>query len=228
MSSSLDLQRSGWYPVLASKFLPIGTVEQTSLHEQDLALWRSADGAVHAWENRCPHRSVRLSIGVVREDQLVCRYHGWSFDGDGRCTCIPANPELAPPSAACVRTFAAIERHGLVWASLAPDDPEPPVLDSELVYARSFSLAIDASTVFQMARDDGMVVPGSCMVPSSGDEQTLGACTLLLQPETPMHCTVHLLCLPEHRQQAVAWFKSVRSQWLVTAREPSVKEVINA
>ncbi|QXC63574.1 Rieske 2Fe-2S domain-containing protein [Aquihabitans sp. G128] len=58
------------------------------------------DGAVVAFEDRCPHRLAPLSIGSVDADLgLRCGYHGWTFAADGGCTSIPALGEGGAPPA---------------------------------------------------------------------------------------------------------------------------------
>ncbi|HEY8524031.1 MAG TPA: aromatic ring-hydroxylating dioxygenase subunit alpha [Acidimicrobiales bacterium] len=80
-------------------------------------------GELVAFEDRCPHRLAPMSAGWVEGDQLRCRYHGWSFGPDGRCTLIPSNGPGGPipPRACLVRPAGVMERYGLIW--LAPDDP---------------------------------------------------------------------------------------------------------
>jgi nitrite reductase/ring-hydroxylating ferredoxin subunit len=74
---------------------------------------------VNAWENRCPHRGVRLSIGYNTGNELRCQYHGWRFAaGSGQCTHIPAHPTQKPASGIRVGVYAAIERYHLVWVNL--------------------------------------------------------------------------------------------------------------
>jgi nitrite reductase/ring-hydroxylating ferredoxin subunit len=83
-----------------------------------------------AWENRCPHRGVRLTIGTNTGDGITCRYHGWRFaSGSGQCTFIPAHPTQTPPRAAFIRRCAIAERHGFVWVALADDAPALPAFD---------------------------------------------------------------------------------------------------
>ncbi|CAN0004615.1 unnamed protein product [Ectocarpus sp. 4 AP-2014] len=40
---------------------------------------------------RCPHRWAPLSEGRVDQEsgRLQCIYHGWEFEGDGKCGSIP-------------------------------------------------------------------------------------------------------------------------------------------
>lgn len=57
-----------------------------------------------AWQDFCPHRGARLSFGTVKHDTLSCGFHGLTYNREGQCVQIPAHPELAPPSRACIRT----------------------------------------------------------------------------------------------------------------------------
>ena len=107
-----------WHPVALAAALPSGTVAPASLLGIDLALWRSRDGELHAWEDRCPHRGTRLSIGRVRDDELECAYHAWRFAPSGRCVAIPALPGHQPSAAACARAYTVAQHYGLIWVCL--------------------------------------------------------------------------------------------------------------
>lgn len=85
----------------------------------DLAVWRDPGGGVHAWDNRCPHRGMRLSHGFVRGDNLACLYHGWHFGQDGVCAYIPAHPDLEPPATIRTKRFEVTERSGVIWVCVA-------------------------------------------------------------------------------------------------------------
>ena len=97
-------------------------VVHTALLGQELAVWRADDGTVNAWENRCPHRGVRLSIGTNLGHALKCRYHGWTYEsGSARCIAIPCHPRLTPAAAIRVRAYPCAERQGFVWVRLAEE-----------------------------------------------------------------------------------------------------------
>ncbi len=104
-----------WHPVAASSSLVEGGIVTAQLLGWELALWRGSDGEVHAWENRCPHRGMRFSLGRNTGEGIVCAYHGWRFEADGHCSHVPALPGFTPSAKACARVFAARERYGLVW-----------------------------------------------------------------------------------------------------------------
>ncbi len=85
-----------WYPVARSDALAEGQLRGVRLLGEDLALWR-AGGQAFAWQDRCIHRGTRLSLGKVEDGLLACPYHGWRYDGTGRCVRIPAHPAQTPP-----------------------------------------------------------------------------------------------------------------------------------
>lgn len=145
------IEQNAWYPVARLEDLVPRHVFHTALQGYEVAIWRSDDDQVNVWENRCPHRSVRLSLGVNTGERLRCQYHGWQYrSGDGRCTEIPATQDVAPPVRLCARSFPVRQVDGLVWTRL--NEPalgdEPSRLSSTLtVSLRSRSLRSDLEQV---------------------------------------------------------------------------------
>lgn len=119
MSAANTVFASRWHPVAASHELRAGhNIVAGFLHGAELALWRTPAGVPQAWDNRCPHRSVRFTLGQVVGDRLSCAYHGWQFEaGSGACAGIPAHPQLSPPRHVCVKTWRVAEAAGMVWVS---------------------------------------------------------------------------------------------------------------
>jgi nitrite reductase/ring-hydroxylating ferredoxin subunit len=120
-----------WYCVAVSEGLEPGTSAGTRLFDKEIVVWRDSDGAAHAWEDRCPHRGMRLSFGFVRGDRIACLYHGWQYDAAGRCRYIPAHPDLKVPETICVTTYACRERLGMVWVYSELESGALPDLPSE-------------------------------------------------------------------------------------------------
>lgn len=121
-----------WHPVARSCEIETGRITAVRLLGQEFVVWRSGDGAVHVWEDRCAHRGVRLSLGRIAEDRLICAYHGWEYASDGQCVRYPAHERQAPSPRATARTCKAVERYGLVWACLGePRSPPPPFPEAD-------------------------------------------------------------------------------------------------
>jgi phenylpropionate dioxygenase-like ring-hydroxylating dioxygenase large terminal subunit len=113
--------RNEWFAVARAVDVSVARPVPARLLGRDLVLWRASDG-IHAWQDLCVHRGAKLSLGAVRNDCLVCPYHGWEYGASGHCVRIPAHPDQAPPVKARAYVFRAMERHGLIWVCLG----EPP------------------------------------------------------------------------------------------------------
>lgn len=114
--------RRFWHPVCTAAELDAsrrgdGAVIGVRLLGEAVVVARTADGLV-ALRDRCLHRSTRLSVGWVCRSTLQCAYHGWRWDGSGRCVEIPAMPGVPIPSRARVDAYEVQEAYGLVWVRL--------------------------------------------------------------------------------------------------------------
>lgn len=74
-----------WNAVALDSQIRASSSNPVIVNDYAVALWRSASGEVNAWEDRCPHRGMRLSLGFVEGDNLRCIYHGWGYAPDGQC-----------------------------------------------------------------------------------------------------------------------------------------------
>src|SRR5262249_11097599 len=112
-----------------------------------LVVFRDGRGAVHALSARCPHRGADLGRGSVVDGCVQCPFHGWRFDGAGRCVRIPSQPEgLKIASQARVASFPLLERDGVLWIWMGsdgtmPSAPPPAAEAPSARYARIFFAA---------------------------------------------------------------------------------------
>jgi phenylpropionate dioxygenase-like ring-hydroxylating dioxygenase large terminal subunit len=123
--------RRHWWPLATLAELATGKPLARTLHGQPLVVFRASDGRPAMLPDRCPHRHAPLSAGRVRDGELACPYHGWRFDGAGRCTRVPGLDD-AGGGAGLLPALASRIDHGLVWACAAPDagtpDPVAPAI----------------------------------------------------------------------------------------------------
>ena len=112
-----------WYPVAVIDLLDTSKPHPTTLLGKDVVVWKDGYDKWNVFEDKCPHRLAPLSEGRVEDDgTLLCAYHAWRFDGEGKCTDMPqasspaeedrvkANPR------SCAYTRPCMEAQGLVWA----------------------------------------------------------------------------------------------------------------
>ncbi len=118
--------RNEWHVVYRSADLAEGELRPITLLDQDLVIWRSAGHAM-AWLDLCIHRGARLSLGCIKDGELVCPYHGWRYARDGKCTLIPAQPEEPVPGRARAQVYHCREANGFIWVCLGEPRNEVPV-----------------------------------------------------------------------------------------------------
>lgn len=116
-----------WYLALAGDRLASGRTLAKTLLGEPVLLGRTAEGAVFALLDICPHRGIPLSYGQFDGRQVSCCYHGWRFAPDGRCTEIPS---LVPGQKLKidrikVKSYPCREVQGNVWVYVAKPGAEP-------------------------------------------------------------------------------------------------------
>lgn len=123
-----------WTPVLPLTELGTNPLA-TEIAGERLVLFADREQQWHALVDRCPHRGAALSLGKVNaEGHLRCQYHGWRFDGAGRCMGVPLN-DLNGAALRKIRVGALPTRMigGALWVFTGvTDDPPEPMLPPSL------------------------------------------------------------------------------------------------
>ena len=88
---------------------------------ENIVIYRKQDGTPAALENACPHRKVPLSNGTLTEDNIICAYHGLTFNDKGQCIDSPTQRGMTPRRAV-VRSYPIIDKYRLLWIWMG--DPE--------------------------------------------------------------------------------------------------------
>lgn len=113
-----------WYAVETDANLKRGQINEVKFWGQSIALYRGYDGVVRAVENRCAHRQLALTEGIVEGPLIACQYHGWKYDGCGRCVTIDhelgKNRKRMPKIQ--IASYPVKIRYGLIW--IFPGDPD--------------------------------------------------------------------------------------------------------
>lgn len=99
--------------------------------DQPVVLYRRETGEAVALEDRCAHRWAPLSLGTVSGDDIICPYHGFRYNGNGKCVSVPTQSLI--PKKAQVKTYPVLERSPFIWIwtgdpDKVKDAEEPPAL----------------------------------------------------------------------------------------------------
>ena len=114
--------RNCWYVAGLSKEFEPGKLTGHKIANRPMVIWRTKEGKVVAFDNRCAHKRFPLSEGRLMDDgNLECAYHGLRYNDAGRCIAIPSNSDGPIPPQAQLKPFPVIEQDELVW--VWPGDP---------------------------------------------------------------------------------------------------------
>jgi phenylpropionate dioxygenase-like ring-hydroxylating dioxygenase large terminal subunit len=122
---------NNWYVLTNSEDV---TEKPVGVHAlgQDLVVFRDSEGHARVLSDTCVHKGGSLCRGKVVEGAVECPYHGWRYDGEGKCVEIPSlGKEARIPKRARVDAYPTEERWGWVWAFLGDlaEEDRPPLPD---------------------------------------------------------------------------------------------------
>lgn len=133
--------REYWHPVAWSEEVDAKKPFPFRLLDEDIVVCRLGD-RLAAFSDLCIHRGTPISLGWIEGEKVVCAYHGWSYNAEGKCIRIPSLPDDHPiPKRACLQTYQARERYGMVWVSMC-DEPRAPIPECPLFEDPSYRLVL--------------------------------------------------------------------------------------
>jgi 5,5'-dehydrodivanillate O-demethylase oxygenase subunit len=88
-----NLQRRYWQPIGVVDEMADRWTKRVRLLGEDLVLFKDRSGKLGLVGEFCPHRRASLAYGIPTDAGIRCPYHGWQFDGAGRCLEQPNEPE---------------------------------------------------------------------------------------------------------------------------------------
>lgn len=126
--------RSWNYVALEAEIPDPGCYRRSFAGDVPVVVMRTKDGRITCVVNRCAHRGMELvQAPCGRGTTLVCPYHQWSFDLDGRLVGLPYRrgaggkggmPDDFDPACHGLERLRVATRHGAVFASLDPEEPD--------------------------------------------------------------------------------------------------------
>jgi phenylpropionate dioxygenase-like ring-hydroxylating dioxygenase large terminal subunit len=124
LTTKQKVLRRFWYAVVPLDDLADGPKPFRLLGE-DIVLFLDAEGAPAALRDRCCHRTAKLSKGWCKNGQIVCGYHGWTYNRTGKLVHVPQFPveqevpNLSAPAYHCLGSY------GYAWVAL--EEPLAPL-----------------------------------------------------------------------------------------------------
>lgn len=118
-----------WYAIAPSKEVLRGGISALRRCGLDLVLWRNKDNSLGCVVDLCTHRGVKLSLGELKNNCLMCPFHGLEFAQDGTCVYVPSIGKEFQNNIHRfnVKAYKVKEAHGIIYLFLgeyndAPED----------------------------------------------------------------------------------------------------------
>ncbi|MCS5543363.1 MAG: Rieske (2Fe-2S) protein [SAR86 cluster bacterium] len=117
----------GWFCLSWSKDLDVGQVSTIKFCNREIVLFRTEEGLPVAISPFCPHLGAHLGKGgKVEGESIQCPFHGWCWDGSGKCTKVPYAENI--PKAALkpvLGTYQVEETNGVIMCWYDEQDRSP-------------------------------------------------------------------------------------------------------
>ena len=103
------MKPAGWFQIGWSTDFPPGHIAAKHYFGEEVVVFRADDGTLRALDAYCGHMGAHLGHGgEVCGDRVVCPFHGWEWNGDGRNVSIPYQDR--PNRAVRIRSWPVMEQ----------------------------------------------------------------------------------------------------------------------
>jgi phenylpropionate dioxygenase-like ring-hydroxylating dioxygenase large terminal subunit len=160
-----------WYPIIRSEDLAPGKPEKVKVLGLNFVAFRDGENNAHVLSDTCCHRGGSLggawssleNAPRIINGCIVCPYHGWEFNGEGKCENVPSlGYGTKTPPRAKVDGYPVEEKYGIVFAFLGdlPEAERPPLLAIEEYgqpgWRANSVLILDVDFYYERSIENGM------------------------------------------------------------------------
>lgn len=106
-----DLQ---WYVVGKSSDFVMDVPQKVTVWDKHYVVWKNATDHFHGLDDACSHKGASLSKGQVYNNSIICPYHAYEFNCDGKLTFVPGI-SFRPSPIQNMASYKVIEKNGWVY-----------------------------------------------------------------------------------------------------------------
>jgi phenylpropionate dioxygenase-like ring-hydroxylating dioxygenase large terminal subunit len=112
-----DLQ---WYVIGTKADFSKNVPKKTTIWNKNYVVWRNNENQYVGLDDVCPHKGASLAGGKVCNNHVVCPYHGYEFDENGKLDKVPGI-SFHPSPVYDVSKYQVIEKNGWVYLNTYSD-----------------------------------------------------------------------------------------------------------
>jgi phenylpropionate dioxygenase-like ring-hydroxylating dioxygenase large terminal subunit len=118
----MEMIKNQWYLACLQDELKRQNPLKKKIVGEELVVFKTESGKIGVMEDRCCHRNVNLSLGHVQGETIKCGYHGWEYNTQGACTCIPSLPDGEKvPRTVKIQAYPVQVKHQCVWVYIGDE-----------------------------------------------------------------------------------------------------------
>jgi phenylpropionate dioxygenase-like ring-hydroxylating dioxygenase large terminal subunit len=112
-----DLQ---WYVIGSKSDFSKNVAKKTTIWNKNYVVWKNSDNQYVGLDDVCPHKGASLAGGKICNNHVVCPYHGYEFDENGKLDKVPGI-SFHPSTVYDVSKYQVIEKNGWVYLNTYSD-----------------------------------------------------------------------------------------------------------
>ena len=112
-----DLQ---WYVIGTKSDFSKNIPKKATIWNKNYVVWRNSENQYVGLDDVCPHKGASLSGGKVCNKHVICPYHGYEFDENGKLDKVPGI-SFHPSPVYDVSKYQVVEKNGWVYLNTYSD-----------------------------------------------------------------------------------------------------------
>lgn len=113
-----DLQ---WYVIGEKDEIMINKPVKKTIWNNNYVIWKNRRGEYIALDDACPHKGASLSGGKIKNENVMCPYHGYEYNNEGVLKKVPGLC-YRPSSIYDATQYDIVERQGWVFMNTYPKE----------------------------------------------------------------------------------------------------------
>jgi phenylpropionate dioxygenase-like ring-hydroxylating dioxygenase large terminal subunit len=110
---SEDKYNLNWYVIGEKKKFKNKKLYKIKIWNNDYLVWKN-NNIYYGMDNYCSHRGASLALGKIVDNNVVCPYHGYQFNNNGKLCKIPGL-NFVNTNVHNQNTYEVVEKNGWVY-----------------------------------------------------------------------------------------------------------------
>jgi phenylpropionate dioxygenase-like ring-hydroxylating dioxygenase large terminal subunit len=150
MNSKYNLH---WYVIGEKKHFKNNQLYKIKIWNNDYVVWKN-NTEYYAMDNYCSHRGASLALGKLVDQNVMCPYHGYQFNPDGKLCTVPGL-NFVHSSLHDQKVYEVVEKNGWVYFNT--------VILEEIRIMIVILKEFDGSRDLEIATSESKIIKNKCL-----------------------------------------------------------------